>query len=142
KTKDWLVVAPTLASYGTGAPSINGGDVENRGVELAFTWYYNLNKDFAYNISLNLDNNKNKVLRLANEEGIIHGPESIIAENTTETFRVEVGYPMGYFWGYKTLGVFQNQAEIDQFLADGGVTKQNTPAPGDLIFQDTDGSSR
>ena len=142
KTKDWLVVAPTLASYGTGAPFINGGDVENRGVELAFTWDDNLSKDFTYNISLNLANNQNKVLRLANEEGIIHGPESIIAENTTETFRVEVGYPMGYFWGYKTLGVFQNQAEIDQFLAGGGVTKQNTPVPGDLIFQDTDGSGR
>lgn len=142
KTKDWLVVAPTLASYGTGAPFINGGDVENRGVELALNWNDKLSGDFSYNVSLNLGHNKNNVLRLANEEGIIHGPQSVIAENTTESFRVQVGYPMGYFWGYKTLGVFQNQAQIDEFLANGGVTKQSKPVPGDLIFQNTDGSNR
>ena len=32
-TKDWLVQAPILASYGTNAPYINGGDVENKGIE-------------------------------------------------------------------------------------------------------------
>jgi len=142
KTKDWLVVAPTLASYGTGAPFINGGDVENRGAELAFTWDDKIGKEFTYSLDLNMGHNRNKVVSIANEEGIIHGPEAIIAENTTESFRVEVGYPMGYFWGYKTLGVFQNQAQIDKFLADGGVTKQGTPKPGDLIFQDTDGNKR
>ncbi len=86
--------------------------------------------------------NRNKVLAISNEEGIIHGPDAIIAENTTESFRVEVGYPMGYFWGYKTLGVFQNQTQIDEFLANGGVTKQGTPKPGDLIFQNTDGNTK
>jgi len=139
-TKDWLVVAPTLASYGTGAPYINGGDVQNKGVELALSWNDQVGKEFQYDINLNFAHNKNEVLRLANEEGIIHGPSSIIAENTTEAFRVQVGYPMGYFWGYKTLGVFQNQSEIDTFLANGGVTKQGSPKPGDLIFQDTDGN--
>ena len=114
------------------------GDVENRGVELALSWFDKIGKDFQYDINLNFAHNKNKVLRLANEEGIIHGPDAVIAENTTESFRVQVGYPMGYFWGYKTLGVFQNQAQIDKFLAEGGATKQGTPAPGDLIFQDTD----
>lgn len=29
-TKDWLVKAPMLATYGTGAPFINGGDIENK----------------------------------------------------------------------------------------------------------------
>jgi outer membrane receptor protein involved in Fe transport len=95
-TKDWLVVAPTLLSYGTGAPYINGGDVENRGVELALSWFDKIGKDFQYDINLNFAHNKNKVLRLANEEGIIHGPDAVIAENTTESFRVQVGYPMGY----------------------------------------------
>lgn len=142
KTIDWLVVAPTLASFGTGAPFINGGDVENRGAELAFTWDDKIAKEFTYGLALNMAHNQNKVLTIANEEGIIHGPEAIIAENTTESFRVEVGYPMGYFWGYKTLGVFQNQAQIDEFLANGGVTKQGTPKPGDLIFQNTDGNEK
>lgn len=138
-TKDWLVVAPTLLSYGASAPYINGGDVQNQGIELALNWNDQVGKDFNYNIGLNMARNTNKVLRLANEEGIIHGPEQVIAENTTESFRIQEGYPMGYFWGYKTLGVFQNQSQIDKWLKDGNVTRQENPQPGDLIFQDTNG---
>lgn len=138
-TKDWLVVAPTLLIYGAGAPFINGGDVQNKGVELALTWNDKIGSDLTYGASLNMAHNKNEVIRLANSEGIIHGPEAVIAENTTESFRVEVGYPMGYFWGYKTLGVFQNQGEIDSWLGSGNVVRQDNPQPGDLIFFDTNG---
>jgi TonB-linked SusC/RagA family outer membrane protein len=138
-TKDWLVVAPTLLIYGAGAPFINGGDVQNKGVELALNWKDKLGQKINYGASLNLAHNKNKVLRLANSEGIIHGPEAVIAENTTESFRVEVGYPMGYFWGYKTLGVFQNQAQIEQWRAEGNAIRQDGVKPGDLIFSDTNG---
>jgi TonB-linked SusC/RagA family outer membrane protein len=138
-TKDWLVVAPTLLLYGAGAPYINGGDVRNQGMELAFTWNDKIGKDFTYGASLNLAHNENKVMRIANSEGIIHGPEAVIAENTDESFRVEVGYPMGYFYGYKTLGVFQNQKQIDKWLADGNAVRQDSPKPGDLIFFDANG---
>ncbi len=31
-TKDWLIVAPVLATAGADAPLINGGDVRNSGV--------------------------------------------------------------------------------------------------------------
>ena len=37
-TKDWLIQAPILASDGTGAPFVNGGDVQNKGVEIALSW--------------------------------------------------------------------------------------------------------
>src|SRR5690606_29498446 len=122
-----------------GAPYINGGDVQNKGVELALNWNDQVGSEFTYGASLNMAHNSNKVLRLANSEGIIHGPEAVIAENTTESFRVEVGYPMGYFWGYKTLGVFQNQSQIDNWLGSGNVVRQDEAKPGDLIFSDTNG---
>lgn len=53
KTKDWLVQAPVLASYGTAAPYINGGDVVNKGVELSLGWRDNIN-DFNYSALINL----------------------------------------------------------------------------------------
>nr|WP_319510911.1 TonB-dependent receptor [uncultured Draconibacterium sp.] len=133
-TKDWLVVAPTLASYGTGAPYINGGDVENKGFELALNWNDNIG-DFTYGVNLNLAHNKNEVTRIANGEGIIHGAANILSQGTTEMYRAEVGYPIGYFWGYETDGVFQNADEIaatDAFM-------QSNPQPGDLKFVDTNG---
>ncbi len=139
KTKDWLVVAPQLLSYGTGAPYINGGDVENKGWEIAISWNDNVGRDFKYGASFSLSHNKNKVTRLANQEGIIYGDENILAQNTDRFYRAEVGYPMGYFWGYKTAGVFQTQAQIDDYKAKGGVFLQANPQPGDLIFVDYNG---
>ena len=98
-TKDWLVVAPILDSYGTGAPFINGGDVQNKGVEIALSWNDKIG-DFKYGVNWNMSYNKNKVTRIANAEGIIHGDENILSNQTTEIYRAEVGYPIGYFYGY------------------------------------------
>lgn len=139
QTKDWLVVAPQLLSYGTNPPFINGGDVLNKGVEFAINWS-DVRGDFDYSIGLNLAHNQNKITRIANSEGIIHGPETVLAESTGEVYRAQVGYPMGYFWGYATEGVFQNQAQVDAYLASGKATIQENPAPGDLIFIDQDGN--
>jgi len=135
-TKDWLVKAPALATYGTGAPYINGGDVENRGIELAINWNDRIG-EFTYGISLNVAHNKNEVTRIANAEGIIHGRPNVLSQGTTEMYRAEVGKPIGYFWGYKTEGIFQNQAQIEERRAAGKGTYANAQ-PGDVIFADTD----
>ena len=134
-TKDWLVRAPILATAGTGAPFINGGDVENRGFEVALNWNDHVGKDFRYGINANLAYNKNKVTRIANAEGIIHGDANVLSQGTTEMYRAEVGKPIGYFWGYKTAGIFQNQAEIDAWK---GGFLQKAPQPGDVKFVDND----
>lgn len=137
-TKDWLVVAPQLASFGTGAPYINGGDVENKGCELALGWNDRKGKDFTYGINANLSYNQNKVTRIANTEGIIHGVTDVLSQNTTEMYRAEVGKPIGYFWGYKTAGIFQNQADIDAWRSAGNGILQSNVQPGDVKFVDTD----
>ena len=147
-TKDWLVVAPTLLSYGTGAPYINGGDIVNRGYELLFTWNDSIGKDFTYGASLSFSHNKNEVVRLANSEGIIHGPENAIAQNTTELYRVQVGYPIGYFWGYAMDGIMQNAADVQAYLdanckGDPANSLQGSSIqPGDVKFVDVNGDGK
>ena len=136
-TKDWLVQAPVLASYGTGAPYINGGDVQNKGIEVALSWNDRVGSDFTYGINLNVSWNKNEVTRIANEEGIIHGPSNILVQGMGENYRAQVGYPIGYFYGYKTAGVFQNQQQVDNTPA-----KLDTAQPGDLIFVDLNGDGQ
>jgi TonB-linked SusC/RagA family outer membrane protein len=135
-TKDWLVRADNLASFGTGAPFINGGDVENKGVELALNWSDRIS-DFSYDIGLNLAYNQNEVTRIANSEGIIYGPPDILGQGTNELFRAQEGYPIGYFRGYETLGVFQNEEEIQNYTNSEGDIIQPNAVPGDLIFADT-----
>jgi len=133
-TKDWLVTAPVLYSYGTGAAAINGGDVKNTGVEMALRWNDNAG-DFHYGVSINGAYNKNKVTKIANVDGIIHGNSKIPWESADEIFRAEVGMPIGYFYGYQTAGVFQNQAQIDAYT--GPKMNGDQTCPGDLIFVDT-----
>lgn len=137
RTKDWLVKAPILGSIGTGAPFINGGDVKNTGVELGLGWYDSAG-DFTYNITGNLSYNQNEVTRIANSEGIIHGATGILGNGTPEFYRAEVGYPIGYFWALKTDGVFQNQAEIDNYVNTAGEKIMPDAKPGDLKFVNQD----
>ncbi|HBX45094.1 MAG TPA: SusC/RagA family TonB-linked outer membrane protein [Porphyromonadaceae bacterium] len=132
-TKNWLVAAPTLASYGTGAPYINGGDVRNRGFEVALNWKSNIN-DFNYQVSANLSQNKNKVTRIANHEKIIHGLPNVLADLTSEIYRAEEGFPIGYFWGYRTNGIFQNEAEVAAYVNSKGELIQPEATPGDVRF--------
>jgi TonB-linked SusC/RagA family outer membrane protein len=137
-TKDWLVDAPILASYGTGAPFINGGDVRNQGIEAALGWRQEIG-DFSYNIGGNVAYNKNEVTRIANTEGIIHGPSNVISQGTTEMYRAEVGYPIGYFWGYKTDGLFQNVEEVNSYKGPDGNLILPDAVPGDVRFLDISG---
>lgn len=133
-TKDWLVQAPILDTYGANAPFVNGGDVRNRGFEIALNWNDQVG-DFTYGANLNISRNKNEVTKIANTEGIIHGDPYVLSNGAPEMYRAQVGYPIGYFYGYKTLGVFQNETEINAYQG----AKLAGTAPGDLIFQDTNG---
>ena len=144
-TKDWLVDAPILLSYGTGAPFINGGDIRNRGYEILLSWDDMPSRDFSYGASLTFSHNKNIVTRLDNSEGLIHGDDNAIAQNTDEIYRVQVGYPIGYFWGYPTEGIIQNEAEKQAYLdkyfgGDASKSKQGSDIqPGDVMFTDFSG---
>ena len=130
-TKDWLIVAPVVGTAGADAPYINGGNCKNTGVELGITYQNHIGKDFNYNISLNGSYNKNEVTEIPTDDGIIHGSTNQLYDNSTEFYRCESGHAVGYFWGYETAGVFQNQAEINQWIADGNGVRQSKVQPGD-----------
>ena len=137
ETKDWLLSAPIAAAWGYSSPNVNGGDVRNSGVELTLSW--NERKgDFSYGISLNGSYNKNEVLRIDNAEGIIHGPNDVLANPLTEIYRLQVGQPMGFFYGWVHDGIFQNQAEIDAHKNSDGKIIQPLAQPGDIRFKDLD----
>ena len=135
-TKDWLVQPPILATVGTGAPYINGGDIKNTGVELALGWNDRIGKDFNYYINVNGAYNKNKVGNIPNEDGTIHGTSNSLYNNAPEFYRASNGEPIGYFWGYKTAGIFQNQEDINQWIAAGNGVLQADVQPGDVKYYD------
>ncbi|MBO0947709.1 SusC/RagA family TonB-linked outer membrane protein [Fibrella forsythiae] len=137
-TKDWLIQAPILASDGTGAPFVNGGDVQNKGIELALTWNDQVGT-FTYGLSANVAKQDNVVTRIANPEGIIHGPNAALHADQKETYRAEVGKPIGYFWGLQTNGLFQNPEEVLNYKNAAGKIIQPAAQPGDLRYVDRNG---
>ena len=106
----------------------NSGKIRNRGVELAASWNHRIGKDFEYGVSANLTTINNKVLELG----------KTFYEGTGGLSVTEVGMPIGYFYGYKVEGVYQNKTDVAQ-------SPQNTlapAAPGDLKFKDVTGDGK
>ncbi len=144
-TKDWLINPPTLSTSGAPGAYINGGAVQNSGVEISLSWKDQIG-EFKYGISANVAFNENEVTEINNEDKIFHGPSNVLSQSTSEMFRAEVGHPIGYFWGYQTDGIMQNQDEVDAYIIpSNSVTEENGTAglpyfgdqrPGDLRFVD------
>ena len=138
-TKDWLVAAPLYATAGVSKnPYMNGGDVTNRGIEVQLAYNNNIGRDFKYSISGSYSYNHNEVNNIPTSDGIIHGGTNILYDNAGEFFRASAGQPIGYFWGYKTAGVFQNEAEVLAYKSNGKVLQADAK-PGDLKYVDVNG---
>jgi len=138
-TKDWLVPAPLLATAGVSTnPYINGGNVTNKGVELQLAYNDRIGKDFSYSISGSYAYNKNVVNNIPTADGIIHGGTNSLYVNAPEFFRASTGNPIGYFWGYKTAGIFQTEADVQAWKGKNGPL-QPSAHPGDIKFVDRNG---
>jgi TonB-linked SusC/RagA family outer membrane protein len=138
---NWLVHPPLLATAGADAPWVNGGNVTNKGIELAIT-YNNRIGDLNYRVSVNGAHNVNNVTNVPTADGIIHPDNSSnqLWNNAPEFYRVQAGNPMGYFWGYKTNGIFQTEAEVQNYRSKEGNLLQPNAQPGDIRLVDVDGN--
>jgi TonB-linked SusC/RagA family outer membrane protein len=136
-TKDWLVTPPILATAGAAAPVINGGSVKNRGVELGLNWNDHVG-ELKYQLGVNGAYNKNTVGLIPTEDGIIHGQTNMLYDNSEEFYRAQNGYALGYFWGYKTAGIFQSEQDILAWKEAGNGVLQADVKPGDVKYVDTD----
>lgn len=100
KTTDLLVNRPITATSGFSSIYTNVGGVLNHGVELVFSGDVKRAKtptDLGINLMLNLAMNRNKVTSLYQNQGFSEGERDIN--------RVEVGHPIGEFFGYQFVGV-------------------------------------
>lgn len=133
-TKDWLVQASVPDIAGATAPFINGGDINNKGLEFGLGYRTNFGEDWTFSANGNASFNENEVVRIANAEGIIHGDTNLLFQGLDEMNRVEVGQPIGYFYGLKTDGIFQNASEL--------TSVQPNAQPGDVRFVDLNGDGK
>lgn len=112
-TEDMLypVPQPSTAVGGGSSPYINIGKMNNTGVELSLT-YHHINTvrpdGFEFDVTANISRNLNKIVELA--PGIPY-----VQYNTTRAVTTSVlmaGHPFGAFYGYKMVGIYQNENDI------------------------------
>lgn len=134
-TEDLLVSAPVSGILGASAPGsappiVNAGTVENKGFEFSIAYQDDFTDDFSINTSFNFTTLKNEVLFVNNDNGFIPGGGFGIGQNPPARF--EAGFPIGYFRGLQTDGLFQSQAEV-------AASAQPDATPGDIRFIDQNG---
>ena len=130
-------VSALIGSYGPGGypPIVNAGNVSNKGFEFEFGYATNPNNPIGVNVNLNFTYLKNEVTSVPDGIDFIPGASFGVGGNTATRF--EAGFPIGYFFGYQTNGIYQNQTQIDNsnIIQDGAQV-------GDLIFVDQDGDGK
>jgi TonB-dependent starch-binding outer membrane protein SusC len=136
-SKDWLVQPPVLATAGADGPWINGGNVTNKGIELMLS-YSNEIGALRYTVSANGAFNRNKVTEIPTMDGIIYGETNALFVNSEEFYRAQTGYALGYFYGYKTNGIFQTEEDVNNYRNSEGKIIQPDAKAGDLRYVDKD----
>lgn len=134
RTKDFLFTLPVPIMSGFSSMPVNAGEVSNKGVELELGYSGTISEDFSFNVTGNFTTVKNRLVSLA--PGIEEFNTSS-DDGNAGSYRTAVGYPIGYFYGFRSLGIYQTDAEAGEALPD--AVAGTYPEAGDVIFEDNNG---
>ena len=108
------------------APFVNSGNIENKGIDIALTYHGSIKRDFKFDITGTVTSYDNKVVSLPTGIAYIDYGNS----------RLQPGHPVGSFFGYEVLGLFQNDAEVAKSPT------QDKAAPGRFKYADKNGDGK
>ncbi|HEV3414732.1 MAG TPA: TonB-dependent receptor [Puia sp.] len=119
-TKDLLLARPLVGSSGFTSVNQNIGEISNTGWEFSVTATEYSTRDFVWTTSFNISFNKNIVKKISGS------PFPSGFANWTQA-----GYPIGSFYGYKAIGIFNTASEVAK-----APTQFQGTSPGDIQFAD------
>jgi TonB-linked SusC/RagA family outer membrane protein len=134
KKVDGLLFVSPIPFYAGTLPSIssNVGSTKSSGVDLTVS-YRNLGaKDFKFNTSVTVSSAKNLVTATNINGSAILSGGGLVTPNYYLVTRYQKGFAPGYFYGWKTDGLFQNAAQI-------AASPTQNAVPGDIKFVDVSG---
>ena len=129
RTTDMLYSVNIPAITGFTNTISNTGEVENRGVDIELNTRNIVHGDFRWNTSFNVSFNKNEVIDLG-------GVDERINEYWSMGFLLRKGVPMFSYYGYKMIGVYNDQQQVESTPHLAGAK------PGNPILQDTNGDGK
>lgn len=125
QTRDILIKPPVASAVGEGQLRfVNGATKTNKGFELSLGYHGKPVGDFTYSVFANFARFRDKITVLPEEV------RSAFAGNAVTTI---IGHSQLDLFGYRTDGIFQNQAEVD------GHARQVGAAPGRIRYRDLNG---
>ncbi|MBA7516511.1 TonB-dependent receptor P3 [subsurface metagenome] len=137
-THDAVFSAPIAGVSGTDVLLGNNGKILNNGIEISLGWSDKPGSGkFQYHVKGHITTIHNEVLEINNEAETIYGPSI----NGSFVTRTQPGLPIGAFYGYNAIGVFQSNTEIEEYTGSDGSILQPDAIPGDLKFEDVNGDN-
>ncbi|MEM7104828.1 MAG: TonB-dependent receptor [Bacteroidota bacterium] len=132
-TRDMLLGIAVPGFVGNVGPVGNIATMENSGFELELG-FDNKKGPFTFDFRGNISYNQNEVTFLGEDKEFLLG--ATFSPQGLQITRTTPGLPIGYFFGYQTDGLFQNQGEVDAYVNAEGEPLQPLAAPGDIRFID------
>lgn len=129
-TEDLLLNVEIPQSSGFETVTENRGDVRNRGLELGILSKNIVSDNFDWSTNFNLSFNRNKVIALGRSDDPIYSGNSSEGNPTNIT---RIGEPVGMIIGYVYEGIYQNEADLQNYPAFPGAI------PGNMRFRDVNG---
>lgn len=127
KNTDNLLMQASLPTYivdvdgyrGIRAPYVNSGAIRNKGIEFTLNTVNITKKDWEWRTGVTVSFNRNELTALNSEDAVLYGT---VGSNTYTIS--QVGQPVGLFYGYNCIGMFQNEGDfyrknsLGEFLLD------------------------
>lgn len=130
RTIDMIIPVPLPPSSGSsGSIYKNVGEILNRGLEFSATFRKRIG-DLDFSVTGNMTTLHNEILSLGGA-----APWDAGSTEPGNASRIQEGQPVGAFFGYKMLGVFHTQGEIDAYTKNGNLI-QPAAKPGDIKWAD------
>ena len=121
-----------------GAPTGNVGSMTNKGVELELGYHKKLG-EFDLKFSGNASYLKNEITDLGTVDYITG---ATFQSSSYEISRLAVGHPMGAFYGFQVLDIFQSQSKVQGYVDKNGNMIQPNAKAGDFRFADLNGDGK
>lgn len=126
---------PNPVIQGPAQPFVNQGDIQNTGIDASLTYRGTVATDFNFDITATFTSYKNEVVALP--VGRKYIDQGSAGSGRIGAFsRMQVGQPLGAFYGLEVLGLFRDMSDVEKS------PKQQDAAPGRLKFRDVTGDGQ
>jgi TonB-linked SusC/RagA family outer membrane protein len=151
RSKDFLLTLAAPAQSGYNFLTRNVGSMSNKGLEIALSYNHKPSSDFSYGVNLSITTVYNRLTSITSGTNFVtnFGGLSVAGIGWSTFTETYIGQPVGEFYGYKSLGIFQTQAQVDALNASAAAKNPSNPyyqktatGPGDRYFADVNGDGQ